>query len=227
MRSLRHPNSACAHSRARRGDENARVKRGRDQSDQSGRGALAGLDLKAGAHIAARRACSVRALRCAAVRAERGVRRLDRLMGATTAGTTGGAAERRNHVRCFRKARTTCPRGQVVRAFRKYRTWFLRSAAPPVVLAAVAPIRRSSRRTPRCARTAAPPSARTPRARRAATCARDCRSRPASRPPELGMRHPRERPRVFLSAHRPLPARSSSCPHGSGPPTRNRCDLVN
>lgn len=64
-----------------------------------GRRTLAGLDLQAGAHIAARRAGGVRALGGAAVWAERGVLGLDCLMRATTTGTTWGAAERRDHVR--------------------------------------------------------------------------------------------------------------------------------
>ena len=75
--------------------------------------------------------------------------------------------------------------GQVARtSLKEFRTWFLRSAAPPVVPVAVAPTRPSRPRTRRFARTAAPPSVRTPHARLAATCVPACRSRPASRPPD-------------------------------------------
>ena len=65
---------------------------------RSGVRILVDLDLQARADIAAARARGVRALRGAAVRAERGVRGLDRLMSATAAGTARRAAERRNHV---------------------------------------------------------------------------------------------------------------------------------
>ena len=83
--------------------------------------------------------------------------------------------------RCFGNARAASPRVTQERRF----TWFLRSAAPPVVPVVVARIRRSRPRTRRSARTAAPPSVRTPPAPPAATCAPACRSRRASQPPEF------------------------------------------
>ena len=61
------------------------------------RGRLACLDLQARADVAARGASGVRTLRSAAVRAKCRVRSLDRLVRTTTTGTTGGAAEWRNH----------------------------------------------------------------------------------------------------------------------------------
>ena len=61
-------------------------------AERSGR-RLGGLHLEAGANVAAFPTGGVRTLGAAAVRAEDGVGPLDRIMGSTTSGTTGGLSE--------------------------------------------------------------------------------------------------------------------------------------